>query len=40
MKKIKVLRTFVQTKKTVVGIVSIFFVLAIVFIALNQMNPA
>jgi len=30
----------IQTKKTVVGIVSIFFVLAIIFAVLNQMNPA
>ena len=40
MKKIKVLRTFIQTKKTLVGIVSILFVLAILFAVLNQMNPA
>jgi len=40
MKKIKVLRTLIQTKKTVVGIVSIFFVLAIIFVVLNQINPA
>jgi len=40
MKKIKVLRTFIQTKKTLAGIVSILFVLAILFAVLNQMNPA